>query len=274
MNKHLEALEAYFTRKKRVAVAFSGGVDSTLVAAVAGKTLGENALAITVHSPYIPNWEVEEARALAKEHGFRHHVINTTVPEVILHNPPDRCYLCKHVVFSSILEYARECGMELVVDGTNADDLSDYRPGLRALTELGVQSPLKEAGMSKQDVRNLSRELGLSTWDKPAYACLLTRIPYGTTLNEKDFRMIEEAEVLIMKLGFRAVRVRKFDDLAKIEVDRAIMPRLLDMTTFDKIVTGLKSIGFSQVALDMSGYRTGSMNDSLNLTKGDTSEQD
>lgn len=265
MNRFAEVLCDYFLGQQRVAVAFSGGVDSTLLAVLAARTLGENAVAITVKSPYIPEWEMAEAKSLANEFGLNHEIIEVGVPEIISSNPPQRCYLCKKEVFGRIITAAKARGIDSVVDGTNIDDLKDYRPGLKALAELGVESPLKLAAMTKQDVRELSRELGLPTWDKPAYACLLTRLPYGAPLEQRAFQMIEQAEVFMMKLGFRAVRVRKLDDLAKIEVDRTSLPRLLNMTLFDKIVEEFLRIGFKQVALDMHGYRTGSMNDSLRL---------
>lgn len=270
MNTYETALKEYFLSKQRVAVAFSGGVDSTLLAVLAAKYLGDDAVAITINSPYIPTWELAEARELAHKYGIKHIVIDVTIPGDIALNPPDRCYLCKREVFARIISSAKAHGIETVVDGTNADDLKDYRPGLRALSELGVESPLREVGMTKQDIRDLSKELSLPTWDKPAYACLLTRLPYGTALNPTDFRMIEAAEVFMMQLGFRGVRVRKYSDLAKIEVDRNSLPELLNMPLFDIIVKELSRIGFKQVALDMNGYRTGSMNDALNLKKGNT----
>lgn len=264
MNKLLR-LEAFFAELGTVAVAFSGGVDSTLLTVVAARVLKEKALAITVHSPYIPDWEVHEAKELAKAQGVVHHILELAVPDTVLDNPADRCYLCKREVFSNILRHAHKHGFNTVADGTNADDSKDYRPGLRALAELGIKSPLQQLGITKEDVRSLSRELGLPTWNKPPYACLLTRLPYGTRLQEGDFRQIEAAEVFMMQLGFRAVRVRKFGDLAKIEVDRESLPTLLHMELFDCIATAFRELGFSHVTLDMSGYRTGSMNDQLKL---------
>jgi uncharacterized protein len=265
ITRQIDALIELIGVHDGVAIAFSGGVDSTLLAVAAEQALGDRALAITVRTPYIPRWEIEEAKQLARSKGIRHLIIDLPVPEAVTENPAERCYLCKQVVFQNIIRVAREQGIEVVFDGTNADDLKDYRPGLRALAELNVRSPLQELGFDKETVRAMSREMSLPTWDKPAYACLLTRLPYNTRLQEADFRMIERAEVFMMELGFRAVRVRKFGDLAKIEVARETLPRLLDMHVFDKIVVTLKEIGFAQVALDMSGYRTGSMNDQLRL---------
>ncbi|HSL93636.1 MAG TPA: ATP-dependent sacrificial sulfur transferase LarE [Bacillota bacterium] len=268
ITRQIEALRDLIAEQDSVAIAFSGGVDSTLLASVAQQALGERALAVTVRTPYIPRWEIEEAKQLARLRGIRHLIIDLPVPESVINNPADRCYLCKQVVFQSIIKAAKEQGIEAVFDGTNADDLKDYRPGLRALAELNVRSPLQELGFDKDTVRAMSRELALPTWDKPAYACLLTRIPYDTQLNESDFRMIEQAEVFMIELGFRAVRVRKFGDLAKIEVARETLPRLLDIHVFDKIVYAFKEIGFAQVALDMAGYRIGSMNDQLRMGGG------
>ena len=271
MRKLLSELVELIGNESSVAVAFSGGVDSTLLAVAARQALDERALAITVRTPYIPRWEIEEAREIATTQGIRHKVVDMPVPESITENPADRCYLCKTTLFKAIADTAAEDGISVVFDGTNADDLKDYRPGLRALAELKVRSPLQELGIDKETIRAMSRELGLPTWDKPAYACLLTRIPYGTKLDEADFLLIEQAEVHMINLGFRAVRVRKFGDLAKIEVSRDSLPKLLDMHVFDKIVEAFRRIGFTQVALDMSGYRTGSMNDQLQLGRGEQS---
>lgn len=244
-------------------LAFSGGVDSTLLLQAAFDAYGENALAITVLSPYIPRWEYKEAVELAERIGITHHIIEVDIPEIIRNNPPDRCYLCKKALFSQILEVSRSLGYTQVMDGSNFDDTKDYRPGMKALGELRVVSPLLELEITKNEVREMSKALNLPTWDKPAYACLLTRIPYGTELVESDFKMIEAAEVYMMSMGFRAVRVRKHNDLARVEIASQDMQKVLQQDLMRRIDAALKEIGFTYVSLDMKGYEVGSFNKTL-----------
>jgi len=244
----------------KVILAFSGGVDSTFLLKAAKEALGDNIKAVTIQSPYIPKWEIEEAKQLVKQLGIAFEILEAPIIDEIRNNPENRCYLCKKAVFSQIKAIAEREGYPYVIDGTNFDDLGDYRPGLKALRELDIKSPLLECQLTKQEIRSLSKELGLSTWDKPPYACLLTRIPYGSELKEEDFDKIEKAEKYMMEKGFRAIRVRCHDNLARIEVDKKDRSKLFNEELLDEISGKLKEFGFKYVTLDLEGYRVGSFN--------------
>lgn len=255
-----DQLKAYIKAYESVAVAFSGGVDSTFLAYAAYEALGDKAVAITIESPYIPKWEIKEAKDLAKQIGIRHIVLPATIHDDVKNNPADRCYLCKRVVFSKILEEAKRQGSNVVVDGSNFDDTKDYRPGLRALKELDVVSPLMNCEWTKDMIREESKKAGLETHDKPAYACLLTRIPYDTVITDEELVRIEKSEVFMMEEGFRAVRVRSHGDLARIEVARELRKKLFNEDLLDRISEKLKSFGYRYVSIEASGYSMGSFN--------------
>lgn len=260
-DKKYESLINYLKKLGSVVIAFSGGVDSTFLMQAAKEALGDKVLAVTIVSPYIPNWEVREAKELVKELNVNHELIEVPVIlDAIKNNPENRCYLCKHFVFSKIIELQKEKGFNYVVDGTNLDDTKDYRPGMRALKELGVVSPLLENNIGKDDIRRLSKELGLATWDKPAYACLLSRIPYNQEIEFEDLRKIENAEMYLMKQGFKGVRVRSHGDLARIEVQKKDRIRFSDEKLMDKIGEVFSKLGFKYVTLDLQGYKMGSLN--------------
>lgn len=262
-NEKYTRLISNLTRLEKVVLAFSGGVDSTFLLKAAKEALGDNMKAVTILSPYIPKWEIEEAKQLAAELDVIHEIIEVPIIDEIRSNPENRCYLCKKAVFSMIESIAVKGGYHYVIDGTNFDDIGDYRPGLKALEELKIKSPLLECELTKTEIRSLSKELGLSTWDKPPYACLLTRIPYGNELRVEDFDKIEKAETYMMELGFRAIRVRCHDNLARIEVDRKDRSKLFDEKILDQISSKLKEFGFRYITLDLEGYRVGSLNETM-----------
>lgn len=260
--KYMKLID-YLKKLDRVVLAFSGGVDSTFLLKAAKEALEDNIKAVTILSPYIPKWEVDEAKELVKELKVKYEIVEVPIIDEIQHNPEDRCYLCKKAVFGMIQDIAKKEGYNYVIDGTNFDDLGDYRPGLKALGELEVKSPLLECKLTKEEIRSLSKELGLNTWDKPPYACLLTRIPYGNELKVEDFEKIEEAEKYMMSIGFRAVRVRCHGDLARIEVNKNDRVKLFNEGILDEISSKLKKIGFKYITMDLEGYRVGSFNETM-----------
>ncbi|NNE42821.1 MAG: ATP-dependent sacrificial sulfur transferase LarE [Gemmatimonadetes bacterium] len=257
-------------------VAFSGGVDSTLVLRVAVETLGEKALAITGRSLSVPEWELEDADRLARGMGAAHRVMDTQELEVAEYraNGPDRCYHCKTELFSK-LETVREAeGFTWIIDGTNADDLGDHRPGMQARRERGIRSPLVEAELTKEDVRALSRHYGLETAEKPAFACLASRFPYGTEVTAEGLQTIAAAEDAVRRLGFKQFRVRHHGDVARLEVDPRELDRALEPAFRKRIVEALKGAGYRYASLDLEGYRTGSLNEVLPATIGRMQKQE
>jgi uncharacterized protein len=253
----------------RVLVAYSGGVDSTLLLKVAHDVLGRGAAAVTAASVIHPAWETREAKAIARGLGVPLTVLRVEPLEdpAFAGNPPERCYFCKQKIFSRFLEIARSRGIPWVADGTNAGDVGDFRPGLRALAELGVRSPLKEAGLTKNEIRRLSRSLGLPTADKPALACLASRFPYGTRLDKKGLRQVGRAEDILRRLGFGQVRVRHHGAVARLEVEPRHFDRLMKAAVRNEISRRFKKLGYAYVALDLEGYRTGSLNETLSTRR-------
>jgi uncharacterized protein len=250
-----------------VLVAFSGGVDSAYLAIAAQQALGARALAVTADSPSYPENHRQLALSIAGSFGFPHEMIRTGElerPEYRA-NPSNRCYYCKDELYSHLKALAVERGLAVVIDGNNADDRGDYRPGRQAAREHGVRSPLDEADLTKDDIRALAREAGLESWNEPASACLSSRVPYGTEVSNEVLRQIEQAESVLRDLGFRVFRVRHHDTVARLEIARSEMARALDPDVSAQLTAALKTLGYQYVSLDLQGYRLGSLNEALRL---------
>ncbi|MCI8306824.1 MAG: ATP-dependent sacrificial sulfur transferase LarE [Lachnospiraceae bacterium] len=250
-----------------VAVAFSGGVDSAFLLKAAERVLGENVLAVTVNTYSLPERELEEAKAFCRENGIRHIVRDFDELSVrgFCENPPDRCYLCKKELLKEIMHIAKENGIMYVAEGSNVDDDGDYRPGMAAVEELGIKSPLKEAGIYKKEIRAMLKNMGLSLWKKPSFACLSSRFAYGERITKEKLAMVEQAEQFLFDRGFSQARVRIHDRMARIEVLPEYLEKLVEKKTREEVVSKLKALGFLYVSMDLEGYRTGSMNTSLSF---------
>jgi uncharacterized protein len=243
----------------KAVVAFSGGLDSSFLLHAARQALGDGVLAVTLVTAYMPQSEIEEAKKFARDMRVRHLALAVPFPEALRDNPPQRCYLCKLGLFSLIKDLAAGEAIAHVLDGTNLDDLDDYRPGLKALGELDVVSPLLCAGLTKTDIRELSREHGLPTWNKPAGACLLSRLPHGRRVEDAELRRIDQAEDFLKELGFAAVRLRSHGDLARIEVPRERVAEVVEADRLHGIEARLRALGYRHVTVDLAGYRMGSL---------------
>lgn len=265
----LTALKEHLKALGQAAVAFSGGVDSTFLLKVACEVLGSSRVcAITVKSPLYPQWEQDEAAAFCRQEGIRQIIISSQAHRlsVFRENPPDRCYICKRQIFQEMKNVASKEGFVLV-DGTNKSDEGDYRPGLKALKELGIVSPLRDVDLTKEEIRILSRQYGLSTFQKPSFACLATRFVYGEEITAAKLKMVEEAEAYLKRRGFKQYRVRMHQNMARIEVLEEDFALLLDQSLRQELVDHFDKLGFSYVTLDLNGYQMGSMNKVLTKTK-------
>lgn len=252
-------------KQEKAAVAFSGGVDSAFLLYAAKQALGEQTVAVTVQCEWVPMRETNESKRFCNDYEIPQYICQVGMHQIsgFCENPPERCYLCKKVIFTKMKELAANLGNYVVLEGSNLDDLDDYRPGMRAIRELGVVSPLKDAGLTKEEIRILSGEYGLPTWKKPSFACLASRFVYGEKITEEKLNMVDRAEQKLMDSGFHQFRVRMHGELARIELLQEEMDRMLERTMQERINDYFKELGFTYVTLDLTGYRTGSMNEGI-----------
>ncbi len=260
-------LKDYLTSLESVAVAYSGGVDSTLLLKVARDVLGDKAVAVTIFSSLFPHRDYMMSSKFCAENKITQIMcpVDSLKIEGIKENPQNRCYLCKKDLFTRLLERAKENNLANVIDGSNVDDLGDFRPGMKALDELGIKSPFRIIGFTKAEIRELSKNLGLPTWDKPSFACLASRFVYGEEITKEKLNMVENAEDLLMDLGFKQFRVRIHGKMARIEIMPEDFEKIISEKTRKKIYDKLKNLGFSYITLDLKGYRTGSMNEEIGV---------
>jgi pyridinium-3,5-biscarboxylic acid mononucleotide sulfurtransferase len=265
LQQRFEQLKQILKEAGSGAVAYSGGVDSTFLLKVAHDVLGDNVVAVTAKSSTYPEREYNEAKKYIAQFGAKHITIISEELEIegFSKNPVNRCYFCKTELFSKVRKEAEKLGLRNVFDGSNFDDIGDYRPGMKAAKEQGVISPLKQAGLTKNDIRQLSKQLNIPTWNKPSFACLSSRFPYGKEITVEKLGMVDRAEQFLMDIGFKQLRVRHHDEIARIEVDPADRAKFFDLDLMDKVGKEFKAIGFKYVTLDIIGYRTGSMNEVL-----------